>query len=52
MPSRHIVNGLAVTMGLFSASLIAGVPKDLPMPAGTPSADELYDRVSPPKQTR
>jgi len=39
------VSAIAAVGLLFSSGVMAGVPKDLPMPAGKPSASEIADQV-------
>ena len=43
MKLRHALTGLAAAMTPLIA--FAGVPKDLPMPSGTPTADQIADQV-------
>ena len=42
---NKMVTGVAAALSFLPLSLLAGVPKDLPMPAGTPNADEIMDQV-------
>ena len=43
MKLRHALTGLAAAMTPIIA--FAGVPKNLPMPSGTPTADQIADQV-------
>jgi hypothetical protein len=45
MQMRNHVYAMTTAGLLFSTSLFAGVAKDLPMPSGAPSADEVADQV-------
>jgi hypothetical protein len=44
MQPRWLISGFAALSALSFATL-AGVPKDLPLPSGTPTADEIADQV-------
>lgn len=45
MHLRKLVAALAALPVLFTAQALAGVSKDLPMPSGTPTANEIADQV-------
>ena len=45
MQVRKLVAALAALPVLFTAQALAGVSKDLPMPSGTPTANEIADQV-------
>ncbi|MCG7919715.1 MAG: outer membrane lipoprotein-sorting protein [Candidatus Thiodiazotropha taylori] len=45
MQMRNQVYAMATAGLLFSSSIFAGVAKDLPLPSGTPSADEVANQV-------
>jgi hypothetical protein len=45
MQVRKLVAAVAAFPILFAAQAFAGVPKDLPPPSGTPSADEIAQQV-------
>ncbi len=45
MQMRNPVYAMAAAGLLFPASLFAGVAKDLPLPSGTPGADEVANQV-------
>jgi hypothetical protein len=45
MQSRRLAIGLAAALTSLSVTVVAGVPKDLPLPSGTPDADEIARQV-------
>jgi len=45
MQVHKFVSAAAAVSLMFSAGVIAGVPKDLPLPTGTPTANEIADQV-------
>jgi hypothetical protein len=45
MQVRKLVAAFAAIPVLFTAQAFAGVPKDLPMPSGAPTAKEIADQV-------
>ncbi len=45
MQPQRLLSRFALSLSVLSFSLAAGVPKDLPPPSATPSADELAQQV-------
>ncbi len=45
MQPQRLLSRFALGLSVLSFSALAGVPKDLPQPSGTPSADEVASQV-------
>lgn len=45
MQPKRLLSRLALALSALSFSVAAGVPKDLPLPTGTPSAEEVAKQV-------